>query len=77
MKSFEFLFFSLEEQMEGIRKLGQLLSSRKEGREIVQLHRLDDFFVEAYFDSRTKAFMRSKVVEDRSLLSHLYSGFSN
>lgn len=74
MKSFEFLFFSLEDQIKGIRQLGQFLSSRREGSEIVTLHRLDDFFVEAYFDGRTQAFVRSKVVEDRSLLSHLYSG---
>jgi hypothetical protein len=72
MQSIEFIFEKKEDQVKHAQKSGHYLNTRFLGFDIIHLYKVDDFFVELFFDVRENGFTHAKVTEDVSILQYFY-----
>jgi hypothetical protein len=72
MQSIEFIFEKKEDQVRYAQKSGQYINTRFLGFDIIHLYKVNDFFVELFFDVRENGFTHAKVTEDVSILKYFY-----
>lgn len=72
MQSIEFIFEKKEDQVKYAQKTGHYINTRFLGFDIIHLYKVNDFFVELFFDVRENSFTHSRVSEDVSVLKYFY-----
>jgi len=72
MNTLEYMFESLNDQVAIAENKGNYLNSRFREFQIIHLFKLEDFYVELYYDINKSAYSRTKVTDDISVIKYYY-----